>query len=81
MNKIHNLKIRAEYALPKLNGDKMFEIRKNDRNYEVGDIVLYNVIDDAELNRQFVAKFYKITYITNYAQQDGYVVFGEKEWM
>ena len=43
--------------------------------------MLYNVIDDAELNRQFVAKFYKITYITNYAQQDGYVVFGEKEWM
>lgn len=81
MTKIHNLKIRAEYAFPKLNGDKMFEIRKNDRNYEVGDIVLYNVIDDAELNRQFVAKFYKITYITNYAQQDGYIVFGEKEWM
>lgn len=81
MNKIHNLKIRAEYALPKLNGDKMFEIRKNDRNYEVGDIVLYNVVDDVELNRQFVSKFYKITYITNYAQQDGYVVFGEKEWM
>ena len=81
MIKIHNLKIRAEYALPKLNGDKMFEIRKNDRNYEVGDIVLYNVINDAELNRQFVSKFYKITYITNYAQQDGYVVFGEKEWI
>ena len=67
--------------MPKLKGDKMFEIRKNDRNYEVGDIVLYNVIDDAELNRQFVAKFYKITYITNYAQQDCYVVFGETEWM
>lgn len=81
MIKIHNLKIRAEYALPKLNGDKMFEIRKNDRNYEVGDIVLYNVIDNEELNRKFVAKFYKITYITNYAQQDGYVVFGEKEWL
>lgn len=81
MIKIHNLKIRAEYALPKLNGDKMFEIRKNDRNYEVGDIVLYNVIDDTELNRQFVSKFYKITYITNYAQQDGYVVFGEKEFI
>lgn len=81
MTKIHNLKIRAEYALTKLNGDKMFEIRKNDRNYEVGDIILYNVINDVELNRQFVSKFYKITYITNYAQQDGYVVFGEKEWM
>lgn len=81
MIKIHNLKIRAEYALPKLNGDKMFEIRKNDRNYEVGDVVMYNVIDNEELNRKFVAKFYKITYITGYAQQDGYVVFGEKEWL
>lgn len=81
MIKIHNLKIKAEYALPKFNGDKMFEIRKNDRNYEVGDVVMYNIIDNEELNRKFVAKFYKITYITDYAQQDGYVVFGEKEWL
>jgi hypothetical protein len=81
MTKIHNLEIRAEYALPKLKGDKMFEIRKNDRNYEVGDIIHYRVIDDEKLNYEMFTKFYKIKYITDYAQQYGYVVFGEQEWL
>ena len=81
MAKIHNLKIQAQYALPKLNGNKMFEIRKNDRYYEVGDIVMYSVVDDPELNKKMFGKFYQITYITDYAQQNGYVVFGEKEWI
>lgn len=67
--------------MPKLKGDKMFEIRKNDRNYEVGDIIHYRVIDDEKLNYEMFTKFYKIKYITDYAQQYGYVVFGEQEWL
>ena len=49
MMKIHNLKIQAQYALPKLNGDKMFEIRKNDRYYEVGDVVMRSEEHTSEL--------------------------------
>ena len=81
MQKYHDLKILAEYARPKLDGNKPFEIRQNDRNYEVGDIIHYKVIDDEKLNEFFLMKFFKITYITDYKQQCGFVVFGEKEWM
>ncbi len=28
--KLHNLKIKAEFATPKLRGDKPFEIRRNE---------------------------------------------------
>lgn len=76
--KQHNLKIKAEYARAKLDGAKPFEIRRNDRDFQVGDEVVYNVIDDNELAKKFANKVYEITYITNYEQKDGYVVFGDK---
>lgn len=33
----HTLKIQKQYADAVLNGTKTFEIRKNDRNFKVGD--------------------------------------------
>ena len=39
---IHNLKILPEHFIPVLDGLKLAELRKNDRNFQVGDIlVLY----------------------------------------
>lgn len=77
--KLHNLKIRYEYMQAKLDGVKPFEIRKNDRNYQEGDLVRYTVIDNEKLNEVVKDKIYTITYITNYEQKDGYVVFTDKE--
>ena len=77
--KLHNLKIKAEYANAKLTGSKMFEIRLNDRDYRVGDIVKYTCIDSPIVNDKISEKLYYITFITNYEQKEGYVVFGEKE--
>ena len=77
--KLHNLKIKAEYANAKLNGSKMFEIRLNDRDYRVGDIVKYTCIDNPIVNDKISEKLYYITFITDYEQKEGYVVFGEKE--
>ena len=61
----------------KLLGNKKFEIRYNDRNFEVGDLISYTVIDDDNMNEQVKNYIYKITYITDYEQKDGYVVFGD----
>lgn len=35
--KVHKLKILPEYYNAQIEGKKNFEIRKNDRNYQVGD--------------------------------------------
>lgn len=77
--KLHNLKIKAEYANAKLAGNKMFEIRLNDRNYKVGDIIKYTCIDSPIVDEKISKKMYYISYISNYEQKDGYVVFGERE--
>lgn len=36
----HELKIRPEYFKAVVLGDKTFEIRKNDRNFKVGDVIV-----------------------------------------
>lgn len=77
--KIHNLKIQSDYASAKLNGIKPFEIRQNDRDFKVGDLVRYNCIDDVNLNNKIRDKIYQIVYITSYEQKNGYVVFTDKE--
>lgn len=73
---IHELKILPEYFEAVVSGDKRFEIRKNDRNYKKGDILRLNEYQDG----QYTGRFHvvEITYITDYAQQDGYVVLGIK---
>ena len=42
----HRLKIFVKYADAIMSGAKTFEIRKNDRDYEVGDKIVFNVVAD-----------------------------------
>ena len=73
---IHELKILPEYFEAVVSGDKRFEIRKNDRNYQNGDILRLNEYQDGQYTGDVHVA--EITYITDYAQQDGYVVLGIK---
>ena len=43
--KLHEIKIDYKFALQKANGIKDFEIRKNDREYEIGDLIKYKVVN------------------------------------
>ena len=80
---VHTIKIQLEYANRILDEAKKFEVRKNDRDYQVGDLLRFKVIDtkyacpreevDHELNNQA----YRITYIhTGLGMQPGYVILG-----
>lgn len=42
----HRLKIHEQYADAVLNGTKTFEIRKNDRNFMVGDKIVFDVVSN-----------------------------------
>ena len=78
----HELKIQETYAIKKALGSKMFEIRRDDRGFKVGDTVSYTTVDkDGNKTPQnpLEGKVYRITYVCDYQQKDGYVVFGEKE--
>lgn len=81
---LHLLKIKEEYAKEKDLGKKMFEIRKNDKDFKVGDLVKYIVVNEDGIiteneNKPLKNKLFEITYITDYEQKTGFIVYGEKE--
>lgn len=74
----HELKILPRYFQPVLDGAKPFEIRDNsDRSFQEGDTVTLNEWDGERYTGRRASR--QITFVTDYAQQPGYVVFGMKE--
>ena len=72
---IHELKIKSKYFRAVVSGEKKFEIRKNDRNFHVGDTVTLCEVDEG-LNRTGRNIAVIISYMTDYEQKEGYIVFG-----
>lgn len=79
---VHGLKIRTEYFADVYLEIKTFEIRKNDRDYRVGDFLILNEV--RQLNEEEGpiptgrSLSVKITYMTDYEQKEGYVVMSIK---
>lgn len=73
---VHKLKILPQYFDAVVDGTKTFEIRKNDRDFKIGDILFLHEWNPA--NKQYTGQTMtkQICYITNYAQKYGYVVLG-----
>lgn len=70
----HDLKILPDFFDAVQDGRKRFEIRKDDRDYAVGDTVVLR-----EWNTyQYTGRVWvgRITYLTNFNQEDGWTVFG-----
>jgi ASC-1-like (ASCH) protein len=70
----HKLKIQPEYFKAVCTGKKSFEIRNNDRDFKAGDTLLLQefIPQTTSYTGRVVER--KITYITNYAQQENFVV-------
>lgn len=82
----HEIKIRKSYADAVLEGTKTFEVRKNDRGYQKGDIVAFKVIkDELAMNQNcehpLNDKEYEITYVLAGFEgiKEGWCVFGIRE--
>lgn len=74
----HEVKIKSQYFNDIISGEKNFEIRKNDRDYRVGDILILQEYDNGEYTKNFVRR--KIAYIHhgdgNFGLEKGYCVLG-----
>lgn len=79
MNKTHLLKTWCNYYDRSVEGEKPFEVRKNDRDFQTGDILVlqeFDPVDNAFTGRD---KDFVITYILHGGQfgiEQGYVVMG-----
>lgn len=77
--KIHNLKTLPEYFAPALFDKKNFELRKDDREYEVGDLVRLDEWNGTDYTGRTTGAR-KIKYILRnceqYGLKDGYCILG-----
>ena len=72
----HKLKILPAFFEAVVSGEKNFEVRNNnDRGFQRGDIVL---LCEYTLGGMYTGREIekRITYVSNYEQKDGYVIFG-----
>ena len=76
MSKHHDLKIYSEYFRLVWDNKKTFEIRKNDRDFKVGDSITLHAInrETGEYTGSVLAR--RINYMTDFEQKEGYVVLG-----
>lgn len=70
--KLHLLKLREEYLYDILSGVKKAELRNNDRNFQVGDLIHFTDVDGYEfVNTQLnmpLASFWRITNIVDVSE-------------
>ena len=79
---IQVLKIKQQYADRIADRVKKFEVRKNDRDYQVGDIIRFNVLDNegyehTDYSHPLNNTEWQIIYIhTGLGMEKDYVVLG-----
>ncbi|MGM0917896.1 RNA-binding protein [Bacillus sp. NMCC4] len=73
---VHDLKIMHQFFWALKTGIKGFEIRKNDRDFQVGDIVRLREYKEGQYTGRLVLG--RITFITSFEQKGDYVVLNFK---
>ncbi len=70
----HRVKCWPGYFAAIIDGQKRFEVRANDRDYQTGDTITLCEWDEATLYTGREVTF-TIGYMTTFSQREGYVVF------
>lgn len=83
---LHELKLNEIYVTSIIMGDKTFEIRLNDRNFKVCDLIHFTPVDEKGIEVRDIYHIkdnkYVITYIFNggaYGLDRDYCVFSFKQ--
>ncbi len=77
----HELKTEVQYFNAVTNGDKTFELRKNDRGFKIGDYIWLNQVDNGEYTGKRCGPW-SISYILEgplYGLQEGYCILQLKK--
>lgn len=77
----HNLKIHPKYFKEVANGNKTFELRYDDRNYKVGDILILMGYDSETMSFDGTQIVKEITYICSDFEglKEGWVILSIKD--
>lgn len=75
-DRVHELKCWPHFFAAIKVGTKLFEIRRNDRGFSIGDVLRLHEFDpiDEVYTGRFIER--RVTYVTGFEQRDGFVVIG-----
>lgn len=76
---VHELKLQLQFCDAVNKGTKPFEVRRNDRNYQVGDIIQFKPVDYYlfRVSHDIEKELFEITYILDgWGIEEGFVVMG-----
>ena len=74
----HTVKIETKYLNRIFDNEKLFEVRLNDRDYQVGDILHFEEVREDDMCKD-CSQRREIIYIhSGLGMKDGYVVLGLK---
>ena len=83
MVRLHHIKLQENFAGSVLSGEKSFELRRNDRGYQKGDMIQFEVVNSVGApvpEHGLDGKKFKITYVlSGWGLQDGFVALAIKE--
>ena len=80
MRRTHRIKLSREFQESVLAGEKLFEVRYNDRGYQKGDYVEFAVTPRESLVEPLDGKIFEITYVlSGWHIEPDYVVFGIRQ--
>lgn len=73
---LHSLKGSPEYFEDLLSGNKTFEVRWNDRDFQVGDYLAINEYKDEKYTGRFLV--FRVTYVLKSPEfcKEGFVIMG-----
>ena len=77
---IPHLKLNINFADAVRSGEKCFEVRENDRGFQKGDLVVFQIMDgNIPVIYDVNEMVFKITYVLNgWGIKENYCVFGIK---
>ena len=79
---VHDIKLDISFCDPVYNNIKTFEIRRNDRNYQVGDYIRFKPVGllFQEVDHPIKYNLYEITYIlSGWGLQEGFCALAIKQ--
>lgn len=72
----HELKAYPKYFQETIEGNKPFEIRKNDRNFQVGDVLILKEWDNIKYSGREIGAVVRYVLRDFIGLQEGYVALG-----
>lgn len=72
----HELKTYPKYFQETIEGNKPFEIRKNDRNFQVGDVLILKEWDNIKYSGREIGAVVRYVLRDFIGLQEGYVALG-----